>query len=247
MRFFFTVEYDGRPFNGWQRQPGCQTVQGHLDSVLSRLLNQPIECYGSGRTDAGVHATGQVAHFDVKDLVALPDSFHYRMNRLLPAGIATAHFQQVEARAHARFSAIERRYCYRLRYQKNTLAPQTVWLPAPLFKDEMQEAAQQFLGSHNFRSFAKSHNPMRGYSSHVRHISIDFSDAGWDFHIHANRFLKGQVRAMVGLLHAIGQGKQKPDMVAHLLANPQTLLSAPLAPPEGLTLEKVLYPDGVYN
>ena len=244
-RILITIEYDGGPFHGWQRQVNGRTVQQVLEEAAHQLTGQETLVQAAGRTDAGVHASGQAAHLDV------PEKFDAErvmaaLNALVgqqPVSVIAA--REVPADFHARFSAIGRRYLYRIlpRRQPPALDLGRVWHhKTALDTDAMQCAADMLIGRHDFTSFRATHCQA---DSPVRTLdTLDVASAGAEIHIHAaaRSFLHHQVRNMVGTLALVGGGKWQPEQVAAALAACDRSAAGPTAPPEGLYLTAVSYP-----
>ena len=244
-RILITIEYDGGPFHGWQRQVNGRTVQQVLEEAAHQLTGQETLVQAAGRTDAGVHASGQAAHLDV------PEKFDAErvmaaLNALVgqqPVSVIAA--REVAADFHARFSATGRRYLYRIlpRRQPPALDLGRVWHhKTALDTDAMQCAADMLIGRHDFTSFRATHCQA---DSPVRTLdTLDVASAGAEIHIHAaaRSFLHHQVRNMVGTLALVGAGKWQPEQVAEALAACDRSAAGPTAPPEGLYLTAVSYP-----
>ena len=244
-RILITIEYDGGPFHGWQRQVNGRTVQQVLEEAAHQLTGQETLVQAAGRTDAGVHASGQAAHLDV------PEKFDAErvmaaLNALVgqqPVSVIAA--REVAADFHARFSATCRRYLYRIlpRRQPPALDLGRVWHhKTALDTDAMQCAADMLIGRHDFTSFRATHCQA---DSPVRTLdTLDVASAGAEVHIHAaaRSFLHHQVRNMVGTLALVGAGKWQPEQVAEALAACDRSAAGPTAPPEGLYLTAVSYP-----
>lgn len=245
-RVMITVEYDGGPFVGWQRQINGMAVQQVLEEAAAKMAQQEILVQGAGRTDAGVHATGQTAHMDV------PDKFDAnRVQEALNALIGDWPVSVVDARdvtddTHARFSAISRRYLYRIlpRRQPPALDLGRVWHHRqPLNAKLMQLGAQHLIGNHDFTSFratqCQAESPVRTLDR------LDIEPVGEEIHLHvqARSFLHHQVRNITGTLALVGAGKWAADDIAKILAAKDRSAAGPTAPPEGLYLTSVDYPD----
>ena len=244
-RILITIEYDGGPFHGWQRQLNGLTVQQVLEEATHQLTGQKTLVQAAGRTDAGVHASGQAAHLDV------PEKFDAErvmaaLNALVgqqPVSVIAA--REVPADFHARFSATGRRYLYRIlsRRQPPALDLGRVWHhKTALDIDAMQCAADMLIGRHDFTSFRATHCQA---DSPVRTLdTLDVASAGEEIHIQgaARSFLHHQVRNMVGTLALVGAGKWQPEQVAEALAACDRSAAGPTAPPEGLYLTAVSYP-----
>ena len=247
-RIFITIEYDGTPFVGWQRQVTGLSVQQVLEEAAAELTCGEILVQGAGRTDSGVHATGQVAHLDV------PDKFD--ANRVMEAlnaltgdhPVTILDAREVDGETHARFSATGRRYLYRLlpRRQPPALDHGRVWhYRGTLDADAMQLAAAHLVGRHDFTSFRASQCQA---DSPVRTLDeLRIESQGEEIHIHAaaRSFLHHQVRNIVGTLALVGVGKWTGEDVAAALAAKDRSAAGPTAPPEGLYLTEVTYPTGI--
>jgi len=252
-RYFLHLAYDGTAFIGWQKQPKGRAVQTELEAALSILAGVPITTMGSGRTDLGVHAADQVAHFELPDDAnAVKEDWVYRLNAILPDDIAVKSFYEVPSHFHARFSAQNRTYLYRLTSEKSpfTNTFSTYWPMKELDLAAMQEASASLISVHDFRTLSKA-MPGEHYKCRVveanwqQHGSPnDYPELGPEYHfkITANRFLRGQVRAIVGALLEVGRGKYPPSWIADCLVNKQTQVPTQLAPPQGLCLLHVQYP-----
>jgi len=249
-RYAFRIEYHGGPYNGWQRQLDLPSVQETLETALARLNPTPPRIATAGRTDTGVHATGQVAHVDL-DTEWAPNRLAEALNHhLKPHPIAIIACAAVPDEFHARFSAIERRYTFRLisRRAPVTLEAGLVWhVRGPLALAPMQEAAAHLLGHHDFTTFRASqcqgNTPMKTMDE-VRVEEIPLAvGSEFRFHLRARSFLHNQVRSIVGTLERVGCGKWHPDRVATALAARDRAACGPVSPPQGLYLTGVGYPD----
>jgi tRNA pseudouridine38-40 synthase len=246
-RIRLILHYDGSRYFGWQLQPRERTVQGELERVVSRLFDTPTRVLGSGRTDRGVHATGQVAAIDAPQRWT-PAALRRAMNALLPDDVWVAEADAVAPDFHPRYDATARSYEYRVGTAEQALSPfHAPWcwaLARPLDRDRMASASAALLGDHSFFAFAKAGQEERGDRCIV-------SDARWEpwvplglvFHITANRFLHHMVRYLVGTLVEIGLGTRPADDLPRLLDNDASLTTSPPAPPEGLFLTQVTYTE----
>lgn len=238
------IEYDGTDFCGFQKQPSVRTIQGELERALRELFHEPaVKVIGAGRTDAGVHAIGQVASFTAP--AAFPiDRICPALNGLLPASIRAKSAEEVPEQFHARYSAKARTYVY---VALNRAAPSALlagyaWhLTQPLDIEAMREAARELIGTRDFASFGV---PERAGASTVRRV-FDLAiarrrDAVF-FRIRANAFLRGMARAIVGALVEVGQGKRRPEEIAGMLAACDRRAAGVSAPPQGLYLTRVEY------
>lgn len=248
MRIAIGIEYIGTQYHGWQLQePGknIPTIQQHLDESLSKIADSPILTTSAGRTDKGVHATGQVAHFDTE--VERPlHSWVQGTNRYLPDDIAITWAKIVSDEFHARFSATARRYEYYI-INRPTRSPQwhqrATWHYHPLDIEAMQVAAQHLIGEHDFNAYRASECQAKTSVREVIHLNINKQQDMIKLDIKANSFLHHMVRNIVGVLLAIGEGKESPDWSKELLESKDRSLGGVTAKPEGLYLAEVSYLD----
>ncbi|MDB5735957.1 MAG: tRNA pseudouridine synthase [Alphaproteobacteria bacterium] len=244
MRYRLTIEYDGGPFFGWQRQSDGPSVQGALEAAIEKLSGERVTVTGAGRTDSGVHALGQVAHFDlVKDFDAgkVRDALNHYLRPdpvvILDAAVADSEF-------HARFSAKARHYLFRIlnRRAPPALEDGRVWHVSPrLDVDAMHEAAQFLVGSHDFTTFraAECQSP-----SPVKTLDrLDVSQRADEIHIEASArsFLHHQIRSIAGTLKLVGEGKWTPRDVKKALDSRNRTACGTVSPPDGLYLVRVDY------
>ncbi len=252
-RFRLCVAYVGTRYSGWQIQEKPlppPTIQGELEAILSRVTGKAIRVHGSGRTDAGVHADGQVAHVDIP-LERAGLDWQYILNRHLPHDISIVDMQPAPADFHARFDARGKRYIYHLWTNQRYVPPRLfpfVWACGSLDTDAIQCAMKYFLGCHDFASFQTAGTDVEGTVRTVRHLAFTsratlFSDAALlAIEVEADGFLKQMVRNIVGALVAVGQGKFSPEALPALLeARDRRLLPSATAPAQGLTLHQVFY------
>ena len=244
-RIALGIEYDGAQHYGWQRQREVPSVQEHLEKALSTVANTPIEVQCAGRTDAGVHATGQVVHFDCEAVRPLK-AWTMGVNANLPSSVAVKWCVHVSDDFNARFSATGRRYRYVIYNHKMRpaiLEQGITHIHRPLNEQLMHEAAQALLGEQDFSAFraalCQSKTPFRN----VTNVTVSRHGAFVVVDISANAFLHHMVRNIVGSLVEIGSGHQPVDWIATLLAGRDRTLSAATAKPNGLYLVKVDYPD----
>lgn len=246
-RFKLTIEYAGTRYSGWQIQKNAKTVQGEIDRAVRTVTGRKdFELYGSGRTDAGVHALGQVAHLDVS--TNLPaESLKRRLNDELPADINILTAAQVPHRFHARHHAVARRYLYQIAQRRTAFAKAYVWwVKEPLDIGRMREAARAFVGMRDFRSFAAAASKEDGEAPPSTLVLVDHLEIIEDgdlllVSIQGSHFLWKMVRRMVGVLVEIGRGEMPVDAIKTILANGSAAPARLTAPPSGLFLEKVYY------
>ncbi len=253
-RYALKVEYRGAPFAGWQRQADQPTVQGAIEEALSRLEPGPHTIAAAGRTDAGVHALGQVAHCDLSrtwDPFRLSEALNYHLK---PDPVAIVNCATVAPDWHARFSAVERQYLFRILMRR---APATheagqVWqLSRELDLSAMQEAADFLVGKHDFTTFRSSicqaASPVKTLDALDVRAAEGFSGPEIHFHVRARSFLHNQVRSFVGTLERVGAGAWTPVDVKAALEACDRAACGPVSPPEGLYLAKVVYPDDPFG
>ncbi len=244
MRYFLHLAYDGTRFHGWQIQPAVLTVQQELNRCLTQVLRQPVYTLGSGRTDTGVHASHQVAHFDAE----LPDGLDhhtllYRLNRALPPDIAAFVLHEVPAKANARFDAEARTYEYHVSLLPDPFgADHAIYLDRAPDVEAMNEAAATLLGSRDFTSFSKVKGAEQHYVCVVYEAGWRAVPGGLVFRIRANRFVRGMVRLVVGTLLSVGRGKLTPAQFQEILAAQSRIAASGAAPAQGLFLGRVEYP-----
>ncbi|PCD78151.1 tRNA pseudouridine(38-40) synthase TruA [Pseudothioclava arenosa] len=253
-RYALKVEYHGAPFAGWQRQSGQPSVQGAIEAALARLEPGAHTIAAAGRTDAGVHATGQVAHADLAkdwDPFRLSEALNFHLK---PAPVAILACAQVADDWHARFSAVERRYLFRLVQRR---APMThekglVWrVQNPLDLEAMRAGAQHLIGHHDFTTFRSSicqaASPVKTLDE-ITITEVERAD-GREFHfrLRARSFLHNQVRSIVGTLERVGAGSWEPDQVRTALEARDRAACGPVCPPQGLYLTGVGYPQDPFS
>ena len=242
-RIAFGLEYDGSRFLGWQTQPGGGTVQDVVQAALAAIAGEPVALTGAGRTDRGVHARGQVAHFETS--AARPDTAWVRgVNAFLPESVAVLWARPVAPDFHARFSAIARTYRYRLinRAVRPALAARHAgWYHAPLDIRAMYVATRALIGEHDFSAFRGAECEAKTPVRTVHSIFIEQDADRIEFIIRANAFLHHMVRNIVGSLVYVGAGKQPPGWIAEVLASRDRNTGAPTFAPEGLYLERIEY------
>ncbi len=250
-RFAFRLEYDGRPFSGWQMQADQPSVQAAFEAALARLDPAAPRSHAAGRTDAGVHATGQVAHADLSRDWA-PDRLMMAVNHhLRPHPVAVNACAAVGEDFHARFSAIERRYTYRLIGRRAPLihAQGRVWqVRHPLALEPMRDAARALIGKHDFTTFRASlcqaASPVKTLDAlEIEERAVEGGGQDFRFHLRARSFLHNQVRSIVGTLERVGAGAWEPERVAQALVARDRAACGPVAPPQGLFLTGVGYPS----
>ncbi|MCM2563031.1 tRNA pseudouridine(38-40) synthase TruA [Lutimaribacter sp. EGI FJ00015] len=253
-RYALKIEYDGAPFAGWQWQEDQPSVQGAIEAALARLEPDVPRIAAAGRTDAGVHALGQVAHCDMgKDWepFRLSEALNYHLK---PQPVAITAAARARADWHARFSATERRYLFRLLVRR---APATheagrVWqVKSPLDIDAMRAGAAHLVGHHDFTTFrstiCQAKSPLKTLDEITITETPGFNGPEIHFHLRARSFLHNQVRSIVGTLERVGAGSWVPDDVKRALLARDRAACGPVCPPHGLYLAGVTYPDDPFT
>jgi tRNA pseudouridine38-40 synthase len=240
------LEYDGTCYHGWQRQADAATIQETLEEALARLTGERIALIGSGRTDAGVHARGQVASFRTESAIPLK-AFHAGLNSMLPSDIAVLSATEAPPEFHARKSARAKTYEYRILNRPNR-SPlyhhYAWWIGHPLDLPAMRVAAAVLPGEHDFTAFRASGSDNLNPVRRVLDANWRKETGGWlTFTIAATGFLRGMVRSLVGTLVEAGRGKAPPTILAELLATGARHLAGPTAPAQGLYLVEVFYEE----
>ena len=242
--FKFQIQYHGANYCGWQIQPNAPSVQETIEKTLFKLTKQKVRIHGSGRTDAGVHALGQVAHCAVKTRLNANDLLK-GLNGLLPDDIIITGVSTCSPDFHSRFSASGKHYIYIV---DNAQIPAlwtrffSVHIHKKLSLEAMRDASNLFLGTHNFEPFcANSGRKNELYERSILHLHIEKKGTLIFFHVIGKSFLYKMVRFMVGTLLKIGYGKEKPDFVNAIFNDPIKNSAGPVAPAKGLTLYKVFY------
>lgn len=245
MRYAVGIEYVGARYAGWQRQDALPSVQSTVESALSRVADEAIALVCAGRTDAGVHAVGQVAHFDTSKQREI-DSWVLGANSELPEDVALTFVQPVREDFHARFSALTRRYRYLLlnSARRSPLREGRVWWRySPIDADAMHEALQALCGLHDFSSFRASQCQSRGPVRRLDQISVTRQGDLVLIDVVANAFLHHMVRNIVGSAVKVGEGKQPIAWISEVLRGKDRRLAGPTAPPDGLYFVGVTYPE----
>lgn len=244
MRIALGLQYDGSAFCGWQWQPDVTTVQGELERALQGFTTVPISTVVAGRTDTGVHALGQVVHFDT-DLERESFSWVRGINAFLPRTVAIQWAKPVSETFHARFTAFDRTYYYVLYVhpvRSPMLAGRAGWVYMPLDIEAMRAAAAQWVGEHDFTSFRSSECQAKSPVKHLHQIDIERRGSFIHFRFRANAFLHHMVRNLMGCLLMVGRGRQRPEWASEVLAARDRKLASPTFMPDGLYLAKVGYP-----
>jgi tRNA pseudouridine38-40 synthase len=253
MRHFkLTLAYDGTDFHGWQVQANKPTIQGELVSVLQRLTQERIHVHGAGRTDAGVHALGQVASFKTQSALS-GEEFQRALNALLPPAIRIVASEEVGPDFDARWSACGKTYRYRL--YRGRVVPPMLWryvlhYPFPLDEEAMREAASRYVGTHDFAAFAASTDSEEGDRERSTEREIFFTELmrtadGEElvFTVRGRSFLRYMVRKMMGTLLDVGRGRLAPEDIDRLYETRDRSKAGPTVPPQGLVMVEVQHKE----
>ena len=243
-RLKLILAYDGTRYDGWQRQGNTgNTIQGRIETLLTRALGTPTEIHGCGRTDAGVHARMQVCHFDVPD-EEKPSDLLKTLRQYLPEDIAALSLAEADPRFHARLSCREKTYVYRV----NTGDTQDVFrrryelfLPERLDERAMEQAAALLTGTHDYRAFTNNHRTKKSTVRTVSAIRLTREGDRLSLWFTGDGFLYNMVRILAGTLLEVGEGRRRPEEMAGILDSLDRTKAGPLAPAHGLTLWEVTY------
>ena len=248
MRYALELAYHGSTWHGWQRQPNAPSVQQTLEEGLATLLRapEPVALTGAGRTDAGVHARCQFAHFDWDE--PLPPDLLVRLRGLLPRSLAVLRIHHADELFHARFSATARAYTYELVREPSPFAQGLAWYyPHPLNLVALAQAAHSLVGWHDFASFCRTGGAATHTWCEVLHARWRVAPGRLRFEVGANRFLRGMVRALVGTLLDVGAGRLSVAQFEAIVAARDRSTAGRSAPPDGLYLDQVSYPRGLLS
>lgn len=244
-----TVAYDGSGYHGFQEQrgTGLPTVQEAIESSLSGLVSRKVQVIGAGRTDAGVHARGQVVNFDAAGWNIPAERIPLALNGVLPDDIAVFDAAEVAGEFHSRFSAVAKEYRYTIhnaRVPDPFLRRYSLFFPRPLDLEPMREAASLLIGRHDFKAFKAEGSPVKSTVRTLFDISIERQADIISLFFRGDGFLYNMVRIMVGTLLQSGLGKYSSGDIAGILAAGDRTRAGPTVPPQGLCLMKVFYNDG---
>ena len=247
-RYFIELAYNGSKYHGWQIQPGAPTVQEELNRALSTLLREEIQVVGAGRTDTGVHASFYIAHFDSSQVLSDLEKIVYKLNRLTGKEIAISALYPVEQDVHARFSALSRTYKYYIDKQKNPFTYPFAWKVFPIPDiQRMNEACKVLFEYTDFTSFSKLHTDVKTNNCTIFEAKWEDQDEQLVFTIKANRFLRNMVRAIVGTLVDIGQGKIDIAGLRKIIASRNRCSAGTSVPGHALFLCGIEYPPEVFK
>lgn len=240
-RYKITIEYDGTSFSGWQIQPNARTIEEELEKAFQQICREPVDVIGQGRTDAGVHAKGQVAHFDITSLDD-PEKLIFGVNGIVGKEINIKSIEKVTDDFHVRFDAKWRSYTYRLLKKPSPLNQRYAWVISPKADTSiLPSLSELILGAHDFSGFSKYNE--ENYTTLCEVFESRFEDSGNQFvyYIRANRFLRNMVRRLIGTMVWVAEGKLTSEEFKLLLDEPESNIKNFTAPAKGLVLESVFY------
>ena len=241
MRYSLLIEYDGTGYSGWQIQKEQKTIQGEIEKALEIILKTKTGILGAGRTDTGVHAKGQVAHFDSDSNINL-EGIRRSLNGLLPVDIRIKDCKKEAEDFHARYGAKERKYSYYISNKPTAIFRLYSWhLNYNLDMIQMEKAANKIKGKHNFKSFCRNISEVSHHFCTINSISWLKKESIFKFEICADRFLHGMVRALVGTFVDIGMGKITNDDFLRILESEDRTKASQASPAKGLFLEQIIY------
>ena len=245
MNYKMIIQYDGTRYDGWQKQGNTDnTIQGKLEAILSKMAGMPIEVQGAGRTDAGVHALGQTANFHLPKGCVLTEDIRDYLNEYLPEEIGILELEEVEERFHSRLNAREKVYRYRISTSslKNVFERKYIYLLGEhLNVRAMEEAADELIGTHDFKSFCSNKRMKKSSIRKLNKIEITELEGELQITYTGEGFLYNMVRIMTGTLIEVGQGKRLPKEMQEILEGKDRALAGITAPARGLCLVEVLY------
>ena len=244
VRIMMVIEYMGTDFCGFQSQPGKRTVQGEIEKVLTDVLGSSIKIYASGRTDAGVHSLGQVAHFDIEDKVDVK-YLHHELIEKLPKDISVSKVEEVSLDFDSRFSVKRKTYVYKFylsRYEKAVYAGRALRVNDNIDVEKMKQACKYLVGTYDFRSFVTKKSGKTDFVRTVYSASIKETEDGlYEFEICGNGFLYNMVRIIMGTLIEVGSGRKVPEDISKIIAGQSRNLAGKTVLPHGLYMKKVEY------
>lgn len=253
-RYFLEVSYLGTRYSGFQVQHNANTIQAEIGKALEMLLREEVQLTGSSRTDAGVHARQNYFHFDtsrpLQQAPGRPEGHQevYNLNAILPGDISVSRLLQVKDDAHCRFDAISRAYRYYIYMRKDPFrVGRAYFYPYTLDMGNMKEAAGIIREYEDFTSFSKRNTQVNSFLCKIEESRWEADKEGISYYVRANRFLRGMVRALTATMLQVGRGKTTIDEFRSIIESRDCTLSSFAAPPEGLYLEEVKYPDGYFE
>ena len=246
MRYFLEVSYRGSHYSGFQSQKNANTIQTEVEKAFKVLLKEEIQLTGSSRTDAGVHALQNYFHFDTKS--ELSSQLLYNLNAILPRDIAARNLHKVKDEAHCRFDASAREYKYYIYQKKNPfLKDNAYYYPYTMDLEIMQKAATIIKEYSDFTSFSKRNTQVKSFTCDVHESHWTIEGECFVYHVKANRFLRGMVRALVATMLKVGRNKTNLDNFRTIIESQDCTLADFSAPPNGLFLVRITFPNNYFN
>jgi tRNA pseudouridine38-40 synthase len=246
MRYFMDITYNGSGFHGWQIQDNAHSVQAEIQIAMAKIFGEDVDLVASGRTDTGVHATQQVAHFDSDQID--PSQLAYKLNAMLPNSIAINSIKAVQDSAHARFDATLRSYQYHIHQKKSPfLTDRSYYFKPELNTAHIKACCELLLDWHDFKCFSKVKTDVTTFNCTISKANWLSTEKGYLFEISANRFLRGMVRAIVGTLIEVGLSKLSCSDFALILERGDRRAAGSSVPAHGLFLHEVVYPLDIYK
>jgi len=246
MRYFLEVSYRGSHYSGFQSQKNANTIQTEVEKAFKVLLKEEIQLTGSSRTDAGVHALQNYFHFDTKS--ELSSQLLYNLNAILPGDIAARKLLNVKDEAHCRFDATAREYKYYIYQKKNPfLEDNAYYYPYTMDLELMQKAATIIKEYSDFTSFSKRNTQVKSFTCDVQESHWTIEGECFVYHVKANRFLRGMVRALVATMLKVGRNKTNLDNFRTIIESQDCTLADFSAPPNGLFLVRITFPNNYFN
>jgi len=248
MRYFIEIAYKGTDFHGWQKQPNAVGVQDVIQQAFNKIFNTEIEVVGAGRTDTGVHAKQLFAHFDTEKIIDEKD-LTYKVNSILPKAINIKQIFKVPTNTHARFDATSRSYEYHIHLENDPFLLETTWQIHNRKFDivKMNKASKILLNHSNFKAFSKSRTDVKTYDCTITCAEWIQKENQLIFKITANRFLRNMVRAIVGTLLDVGEGKLSIKDFENIILSQNRSNAGLSVPAKGLFLTKVEYPKNIFK
>jgi len=240
-RYKLTLEYDGTDFSGWQTQPGFRTIQHEIERSLKTIFNQEVIVIGAGRTDAGVHALGQVANFSIDSSLPL-DRIKAALNGTMSRDVRVKKVEEAPENFNARYDAIRRHYRYTIIQDESALKRRYAWcVKTALNIDDMQRASDYLIGEHDFRAFCQAGADVKHHRCCVEEAKWQRQDDVLTFDIKANRFLHNMVRIIVGTMVNIGRNYTHVEQISEIINSEDRIHAGPTVPAKGLCLVQVYY------
>ncbi len=247
MNIALLIEYDGTNYKGWQTQANASTVQQTVENTIELMTSQKINLIGSGRTDAGVHASGQVANFRIEEINIPENKLVKAINSKLPQDIRIKDAKFVDDNFHARFDAIARRYSYTIIHKESVFDRHfSTFYKFPFDKEVLKASGDLFLGKYCFTSFSKNNPDTKNYVCKIEECNWEEHESYLRLRIKADRFVYGMVRSIVGAMLEYSRKKISKEEILFKLNNPNRDKISPLAAPNGLVLEEIYYPESIF-